>query len=102
MILLEESDPSFLVQLQFRPWSLRTAWDTPANRAILNEIREPYAVLVWNLLTWAISEASGARSQAEAGELHRQRVRLYLLREIQVYRPGKNGIIQSRVRERKA
>lgn len=46
--ILKEETIAFVVELQQRPFSFPTDWDTPAIRNTLNGINGKYAILVWN------------------------------------------------------
>lgn len=46
--ILREETLAFVVELQQRPFSLPTAWDTPAVRNTINGINGKYAIFVWN------------------------------------------------------
>lgn len=46
--ILKEETLAFVVELQQRPFSFPTDWDTPAIRNTLNGITGKYAILVWN------------------------------------------------------
>lgn len=46
--ILKEETIAFVVELQQRPFSFPTDWETPAIRNTLNGINGRYAILVWN------------------------------------------------------
>lgn len=46
--ILREETIAFVVELQKRPFSFPTDWDTPAIRNTINGITGKYAILVWN------------------------------------------------------
>jgi hypothetical protein len=46
--ILKEETLAFVVELQQRPFSFQTDWDTPAIRNTINGINGKYAIFVWN------------------------------------------------------
>ena len=46
--ILREETLAFVVELQQRPFSFQTDWDTPAIRNTINGINGKYAIFVWN------------------------------------------------------